>query len=163
VILKLLETREEATAAAAAPAGEVTVTYGRLIVPLRADASETDIAAAQVEAEQAGRALRSCADVAARARDYGRGSGVAGPVPLASLPEEERAVLATLPAGRASAPVRSGTGIAVLFLCERAGTAAAADPGSIEAVRSRLIAERMVSYATGYLQELRRDAVVEYR
>lgn len=46
------------------------------------------------------------------------------------------------------------------MLCARTG---GTDTSSIEQIRGRLISERMTSFAQGYLQELRRDAVVEYR
>jgi peptidyl-prolyl cis-trans isomerase SurA len=136
------------------------VTLARLVIPLAADASETDVAAAQVEAERVAAALRSCADVDARKKDYGPGSGTAAPAPLRSLPDAEREAVTSLAPGKASPPVRTRDGMAVLVVCARTGPAT---PGSLEQIRNRIVNERMVSYATGYLQELRRDAVIEYR
>lgn len=156
VLLKVIETRSEGPAAAP----DTTVTVGRLVVPVREDASETDLAAAQVEAEQVGRQLRSCADVESRAAGFGPGSGVQGPVPLRSLPDAEREAIGDLPAGRVTPPVRVRGGLAVLLVCARSG---APDPSGIEQIRNRIVNERMASYAAGYLQELRRDAVIEYR
>ncbi|MEM8742662.1 MAG: peptidylprolyl isomerase, partial [Pseudomonadota bacterium] len=62
--------------------------------------------------------------------------------------------------GQVTPPVRVATGMAVIVLCARTG---GTDTSSIEQIRGRLISERMTSFAQGYLQELRRDAVVEYR
>lgn len=158
VILKLLETREDDGTEADPDAARVTV--GRLIIPLRSNASETDIAAAQVEAEQIGRQIASCADVEARKASYDPASGIEGPVPLGALTDAERDAIAPLAAGQVGPPVRLREGMAVIVLCARSG---GTDPTSIEQVRSRLIAERMQSFAQGYLQELRRDALIEYR
>lgn len=158
VFLKLLDSREGGTPGT--DPRRALVTLGRLIVPLRPNAGETDIAAATVEAEQLGLQLASCADVEARKAGYARGSGVEGPVPLDQLPDAEREAVAALQPGQVSPPVRLRNGIAVIVMCARSG---GTDPTSIEQVRNRLINERMVSFAQGYLQELRRDAVIEYR
>ncbi|HEU0222131.1 MAG TPA: hypothetical protein VFR34_07965, partial [Paracoccaceae bacterium] len=139
---------------------DATVTVGRLVIPLRGDASEEDVAAAETEAAAVGRQLRTCADVEARKQEYGPGSGPQGPVPVSTLADAERAAIANLVAGQVSPPVRVAQGMAVILVCERS---ASPDPTGIDQVRNRIIAERMTSYATGYLQELRRDAVIEYR
>lgn len=158
VILQLVEIREDE--GPVADPSDVRVTVGRLIIPLRAEPSETDIAAAAAEAEQLGRQLSSCSDVQSRQRSYEAASGIQGPVPLSALPDAERAALAPLTVGQVTPPVRVATGMAVIVLCARTG---GTDTSSIEQIRGRLISERMTSFAQGYLQELRRDAVVEYR
>jgi peptidyl-prolyl cis-trans isomerase SurA len=158
VILKVLGARTADTAPATL--ADVAVTVGRLVVALDPKASETDVAAAQVEAERVGKELKTCADVEARKQIFGTGSGTQGPVPLRSLPDAERQAIATLVPGEVSPPVRSKTGMEVILVCARTGKT---DVSAIEQVRNRLVNERMVSYATGYLQELRRDAVIEYR
>ncbi|RMF35779.1 MAG: hypothetical protein D6754_12605, partial [Alphaproteobacteria bacterium] len=158
VILKLVDSKP--LAADAAKASDVEVTVGRLIVPLKADASETDIAAARVEADKLTASLKSCSEVEAKRGEYGKGSGIEGPVKLTALPEAERNAIARLNAGQVSAPVRTSSGMSVLVVCARSG---GVDPEAIKRIRDRLFQERMISFAQGFLQELRRDAVIEYR
>ncbi|MEM9047864.1 MAG: peptidylprolyl isomerase [Pseudomonadota bacterium] len=158
VFLKLLEIREDE--APALDPSAVRVTIGRLIIPLRQDPSETDIAAAAVEAEQLGNQISSCADVEARRNSYEAASGIEGPMALSDLPDAQRTAIAPLAVGQVSPPVRVPTGIAVIVVCAKIGDT---DVTSIEQIRGRMISERMTSFAQGYLQELRRDAVIEYR
>ncbi len=180
VFLKLLETRQDApgAAAGAAPGGAsgtaatasasgVSVTIGRLVIPLSRTASETAVADAEAEATRTRAALDSCTAVDARAESFGPGSGIVGPVSLDSLPEAERDLVARLEDGEAGGPVRTTDGLVLIVLCARssepAATTAETSPDALEALRARLVNERMVGYAEGYLQELRRDAVIEYR
>ncbi|QDL92503.1 hypothetical protein FDP22_12365 [Paroceanicella profunda] len=166
VLLKVLDVRQDAVASAPAAASNVQVTVARLIVPVREGAPEPDVAEARTEAQQVSRDISSCSDIEARKASYGPRSGLEGPVSLASLEPAEREAIANLQAGAMANAVRLRDGVAIVMVCARTEDAASgtdATNDELQRARSRLISQRMESYAAGYLQELRRDAVIEYR
>ncbi|WP_198670702.1 peptidylprolyl isomerase [Oceanicella sp. SM1341] len=168
VMLKVLDVRQDAIAtgdaASAVPAAQVTV--ARLVIPLRNGATEADETAARAEAQQVVRDISSCSDIDARKASYGPGSGLEGPVALSSLPQGEREALANVQAGDMARVARVPAGMSIVMVCARTEDAASASDATsdeLQQARSRLVNQRMESYAAGYLQELRRDAVIEYR
>lgn len=156
-ILQLIESKVESTDDTS---NAVTVTLGRVIIPLGVNASETDVIAAQAEAERLRSSVRACAQIEERKAEFGTGTGVMGPVTIDKLQSNEQAAVRRLSIGQSSSPVRVTEGMAVLILCDRSGVQ---DLAVLEQVRTQVINERMASYANGYLTELRRDAVIEYR
>ena len=78
--------------------------------------------------------------------------------PVAEIPQDVAAALSTLDENETSVALRRGDVQLLLMLCGRVTEARAdADRGSI---RRQLLNQRVESYATGYLAELRADAVI---
>ncbi len=74
------------------------------------------------------------------------------------IPQDVRTALTNLDANETSIAVRRGTTQLVLMLCGR--TTAANEEIDRAAIRGQLINQRIESYATGYLSELRSDAQI---
>ncbi|MEM9798310.1 MAG: peptidylprolyl isomerase [Pseudomonadota bacterium] len=75
------------------------------------------------------------------------------------LPADLRQVLATLDANEAATTLATDTVLRFVMLCDRVVEPA---EGAFEALGQQLLNQRLVSYADGYLAELRADAVIEY-
>lgn len=82
-------------------------------------------------------------------------------VGMDQLPPEIRRVVAELPEGELSRPVRSNVGFHVLSVCKR--ETIRVDLPSRDDVENRLINREIDSLARRYLRDLRTDAVVEIR
>ncbi|QPH53908.1 peptidylprolyl isomerase [Pontivivens ytuae] len=135
--------------------GLVTISYVRATFPI--DGGE---AAARTAATEARRRLDGCADMTARADEFGPGSGRFGPEPLSSVNPALFSVLATAQLGQISQPVRIGDSISLIALCSRD---VSLDADQRQQVQNQIFADRVSAFADGYLQELRRDAVIDVR
>lgn len=96
-----------------------------------------------------------------------RKGGDVGWVPGSKLPPELAAELARLSVGEIAPPQVVSGGVSILKLTDRrAQDGAAVDPND-EALRNRvrtnLMNRRLERFAEGYIQELRRDALIELR
>ncbi len=92
--------------------------------------------------------------------------GVLGWVPSSKLPQELARDLTTLPLMGVTRPVRVQGGVSILQLLERRNLAIDAketSPEVREQIRQQLLSEEINRLADGYLQELRRDALIELR
>ncbi|MEM8842630.1 MAG: peptidylprolyl isomerase, partial [Pseudomonadota bacterium] len=92
--------------------------------------------------------------------------GVLGWVPSTKLPQELVRDLSTLPLMGVTRPVRVQGGVSILQLLERRNLAIDAEetpPEVREQIRQQLLSEELNRLADGYLQELRRDALIELR
>ncbi|MGF1660064.1 MAG: peptidylprolyl isomerase [Rubrimonas sp.] len=149
-LLRLLERREQQ-----APwAGEGTVEILMVAAPLRDPAA----AAAALTPIVAGAA--SCDEAQARAEAAGLRAERPPRGPLSRLPPQVRDAVSALQEGQATGAVAGSNGHAIFMMCAReSGVSAEAR----EQVRDQLRERRLVSFADGYLQELRGDAVIELR
>ncbi|MFQ5622766.1 MAG: peptidylprolyl isomerase [Paracoccaceae bacterium] len=132
---------------------KLSVTYARLSVPLNRDNGPK---AARARLRKVSGQAGTCRDMAALARDFGPGSGQFGPVPVSELSGAIGRQLAGLSPGQKTV-VRGNGEVSLLLLCTRQVDV---DPEQRAALREQLFNQRMNSFGQGYLQELRRDAVV---
>jgi peptidyl-prolyl cis-trans isomerase SurA len=80
--------------------------------------------------------------------------------PVAELPADLRQELAKLDEGEVSTLLASGGNLRFVMLC---GRVVEPSEGAFEAIGQQLLNQRLESYAQGYLDELRADAVIEIR
>lgn len=101
-----------------------------------------------------------------RAASRGRGGDV-GWVRASELPPELVETLAALEIGEVARPMPVGEGLTIVQLMDRraagGGDLDAGDPDLREQVRRSIMSDRLQRLAEGYLQELRRDALIEIR
>ena len=133
--------------------GAVALTYGRATFPITGDAD-----AARAQAVAARSRIGTCSDI--EAGSFGPGSGVFGPAPLSQVDPALFSVIATAQTGSVSQPVRTGDSFSIIVLCDRDVNLDAETRRQIE---DSIFNERISAYADGYMQELRRDAVIEFR
>lgn len=121
-------------------------------------------------ADRLSRELRAGGDFAAAARQYSRSPsapnggdvGWAGP---SQVPPDVYALLGELGPGGVSDPLPVPGGITILKVLDtrtESGTDSS-DPGIRDELRSRIVNQRAQRLAEGYMQELRRDALIEVR
>lgn len=145
-LLKLLEQRTDSRAQAS-----VTVSF----IALEAQGP------AAVEALRALAATPpSCETAAEAATAAGLGSRPGGPISLAQVNPNFQAQIAPLEPGEISPPVDVPGGAVAFLMCERTS---GASPEEREALRQELRQRRLVGFASGYLQELRGEAVIDLR
>lgn len=137
-----------------------TYTLSQLVIPLASDAPEETRAVARAQAEEARDRVASCTDVEAVKSDYAAGSGPIGSGQLSQLPPPIAEALASATRGFVTAPIRVDAGYTVVVVCDRTG---GPSQQVREQVRSTLANSRIERFAEGYLQDLRRNAVVEQR
>ena len=140
---------------------EVEVAVRQLLLPFAAGAAETEIESQIALAVQVGETAESCADFAELADQLGAPQP-AEPIRLqvGNLSEQLRDVVAALPVGDVSAPLRMPNGIQLVMLCERDDTATEA---TRERIGDALRRERLDMLANRYLRDLRRAAFIDRR
>ncbi len=149
-ILRLLDTRSEP-----APwAGEPTLALLVVSTPLR-ERAEAEAALGPVTAGAPG-----CAEVEARANAAGLRAERPERAALSQLPPPVREAVRDLTEGAASPPVAGSNGHAAFIVCERDS---GVSPEARRQLADQLRDRRLVSFAEGYMQELRGEAVIELR
>ena len=144
IILQVVDIRAEGSAAP-----DAFVTYVRFDLPPGADSSE-------LLAQANG--FDTCLDAELAAEPFGGESGVVGPVPVVALTGDIALTIASLDPGETGLSMPAPEVQSVIHLCTRGVDI---DPDATEALRRQIFNQRMNSYASGYLQELLADAVVE--
>lgn len=137
-------------------AGEETVvTLRRISVPVGVSA---DISAASDRARALGEAARSCEGTP----DLGDDADfeTIDAQPMDSLPGPVQDAVQLLQVGQASRPVQAQSSVDVFVLCERTG---GLDAEQRAQLRDQIRNRRLAQLAQGYLQDLRREAVIERR
>ncbi len=109
------------------------------------------------------RGMTSCQQLeAAGTKDGSLMSGSLGEMKLSNLPDNMRAILATLPPGQPSQPVATGGGLAVMMICQRQDEGR--DMEIIRTtIRKKLVNQRLEVTAQRKLRDLRRAAFVDIR
>ena len=136
-----------------------TVSLKRLLFPLPDDATARQQQKMAANARQVASQIDSCGTANQAIRQLNLpNSGDLGRMPLSQVPPELRAVLAELPIGQPSGPLRLSGGVGIMLVCDRAG-------GGIdrEKIRTSLTRERIELRARRYLRDLRRSANVDLR
>lgn len=77
-----------------------------------------------------------------------------------ALPGPIRGAVRLLQAGQASAPIRTDDGVEVFVVCDRSG---GVDAETRNRLRDQITNQRISRLAEGFLQDLRREAVIERR
>ena len=133
------------------------VSMVRLAVPLAEGASAEEIAEAREKAAELASGAQSCTGLPdledARAEQLTTR-------PLTELPSNVQAAVQLLLPNQASRPVRSAGSMDVFVMCERSG---GADAQARQQLAEQIRNTRLARFAEGYLQELRREAVIERR
>lgn len=142
--------------------GDTVVELQQILLQLANGAGQDEVAAQMKLAQVLSDTVSGCDDHArAAAESNASGPARLGKIRMGDLPGPIRSAVEALPVGKASAPVRSDRGIAVLMVCARQE----AEDGlpSRDAIRQRLHRNRMSIMARRYLRDLRAAAVVDLR
>lgn len=133
------------------------VSMVRIALPLSESASAEEIAEARERAAELAGNAQSCTglpDLAdARAEQLTTR-------PLTDLPTNVQAAVQLLLPNQASRPVRSAGSMDIFVMCERSG---GADAEARQQLAEQIRNTRLAQFAEGFLQELRREAVIERR
>ncbi len=130
----------------------VNLTYAQMVIPVAAGGA----AQAMTQANRLRRSLDGCRGLSAMAGDYGQGSGVFGPVPLASIDTDIGLALARLDP-RESIVLQGAEALRVLVLCDRVSEMS---PEGRETLRNQLFSQNLGALSEGYLLELRRNSSI---
>ena len=129
----------------------------RIALPLPDNASADEIAEAREKAADLAGSAQSCTGLP----DLGDAvSEQLTTRPLTDLPTNVQAAVQLLLPNQASRPVRSAGSMDIFVMCERSG---GADAEARQQLAEQLRNTRLARFAEGYLQELRREAVIERR
>ncbi|MEM9012860.1 MAG: peptidylprolyl isomerase [Pseudomonadota bacterium] len=163
-IIKLLDQRTDvASAADGESEAAAQVTYAIAIVEIPTGASTNERQQFRNEARALALGLGGCGDVVAQGSELSAGSGIIGPVPEAELSDTAASALDGLAIDAASSPVETDTRFEIYVLCSRDAGTGGSPVDARDSVRGEIFEQRLGSFADGYLQELRRDAVTEVR
>jgi peptidyl-prolyl cis-trans isomerase SurA len=143
-------------------AGGVLVSLKQAAVPLAANATPGDEAAAKVKLEAVRAQAKGCGDIeAVAARNPGVVAGDLGETEANDLAPAFRDAAQGLEVGQLSAPIRTNAGLHVLAVCGRRPSGAAQmDHDQIE---SRLYSQQLSMIARRYMRDLRNSATIETR
>ncbi|MBL1147483.1 MAG: hypothetical protein HND56_02315 [Pseudomonadota bacterium] len=171
--------------AAAGTDSEMRVTLKQIVIPIAEDEPEAVIVAKTARARQLVQEISGCADMAEKSKHFlAPATGDIGTIPLSALPPQIAAMVADLPIGKVSDPIRHRDGIGVLMVCAREGAAAKTaevtksapspaaqavaslsekDEAMRDEVANRLGMERLGRLQEHYLRDLRASAYIELR
>lgn len=156
--LSLLDAEISDTGEASA---KVLYEIGFLAVATPANASAEEVTEATARLIKARTEIRSCDDVTNHASEFGPGSGVRSGLAREDIPKPLDERVPSLVPGQFTDPVRMVNVVAMAMLCS-VDNLDASDQ-QIEELRRQLVQRNFSRYADAYLQELRRNAVIELR
>ena len=136
----------------------------QVVVPLPASASDAAVRDAQREALKVRSKISDCGDVDRYIKQYGGYSGpikgrnpaAKGLVMLEEVPREIRSELRKLSIGQTARPVQTSIGFHIVALCGEQGM-------SRSVAFSSVMNERAERLAQSYLEDLRRNALLEFK
>jgi peptidyl-prolyl cis-trans isomerase SurA len=138
------------------------VNLAQLFFEIKPNATQAQIDSEMRQAQQVSARMGTCDDMEREGRLMGtRASGRVGDVRLDNLPPPIRAIVTSLPDGKASDPQRFPDGITVLMVCSRS-----TEKGDVDErarVQQMLSNQRMDNASRQYLRDLRRAAIVDIR
>jgi peptidyl-prolyl cis-trans isomerase SurA len=141
---------------------DIVVDLQQILLPLDKNSSPADVEGQTSLARIMTDTVSGCADHAAAAKETGGpGNAKIGKFRLGDLSRNIRQAVATLPIGKASPPIRTPGGIAVLMVCDRKEPAN--DLPTRDAIKTRLQLDRVEILARRYLRDLRSAAIVDLR
>lgn len=140
---------------------EVKITLKQVLLPVPQNSSPRDTQSLTALATSVRDAITGCDDVEPLAAELkAPGSGSLGTVRLADLPENFRAAVADLKPGQTSQPVATPRAVHLFTICAREEPKSGIDR---DAVRQNILVQRLQLLNQRYLQDLRRDATIEFR
>ena len=141
-----------------APEAEaVSIDFARYFIPGgRSEAALTQ--AARLAAE-----IDTCDDLYGIAQDQPEERLLRDVLPVSEIQGDIALELAKLDANEISTGLTTGDGQALVFLMLCGRTLQVNEDVNREAVRENLINQRVASYASGYLSELKADAIIQYQ
>lgn len=143
----------------------LTYNLAQVLVPLSPTAVEPDVKAAYENALNVQRdiAQRSsgCTSVETFKATYDKSGRLPNAVPARALPPAIQQALVSLADNVPSNPVRSEEGFHVIVICSRQEDKTFSP--SEDQVRQQVLASGFERFAKSYLQDLRRDAIIEQR
>ena len=135
------------------------VALARLILPLQAGMSRAAFAELVQIAEDASATLTGCEDLRARAEELGAPDPDGGVGPIRRLPPQLAEIVADLPVGQPTEPIRAPDSIVILMLCDRTP----ADEGTFDRVYQSMREERADQAQQRLLRDLRNAAYIDIR
>ncbi|WP_374634205.1 peptidylprolyl isomerase [Ferrovibrio sp.] len=140
---------------------DVKMTLSQIMLGLPQTQTQRDVENVTNLARTVRETIGSCGDIDALAQELkATGSGSLGNVRLGDLPENFRNAVTDLKAGETSQPVVTPRAVHLFTVCDREE---AKDGFDREQIRTTLYNQRLVLTAQRYLQDLRRDATIEFR
>ena len=138
------------------------VAMHQILLPLRTQATESEVKSQADLAQLVTDTAQGCPDMDRLAQELKSPVPAdAGRVTVRDMPAELRAVIADLPVGRASPPLRTGAGFVIVMVCERERPNL--NLPNRDQVRQRLISEQLELLARRYIRDLRFASAVEIR
>jgi peptidyl-prolyl cis-trans isomerase SurA len=145
-----------------ASADDITVTLNQIMLPLPRDATEEAVQAQMSLARALSETVSGCKDLVRAAKEArAPGSPELGKLRLRDLSSAIRGAVETLPVGKASRPVKTPVGIAVMMVCDRQEPKTALPKR--DEIQNRLLDDRLGMMARRYMRDLRSAAVVDLR
>jgi len=145
---------------------DATINLQQLFVPIAINATTVDVKKAISLAYQTGQKAKDCADLEQAAKEIGSPlSGNLGNLKISALGLRQKKLINGLPLMKASKPYRAPEGIMVLMVCQRNE----AKPLKLnisdqrKSIKAGLRQKQLEIFARQYIQELRRNAFLEFR
>lgn len=139
---------------------DTQVTLKQILLPLPANATQADIQATVSLANTVRPNIRSCDDVEPMAAQLkAQGSGSLGTLRLGDLPPNFQQAISPLKVNETSQPVVAARAVHMFTLCGKD------EPKAFDRnqIRQRLLVRKAEQLAHRYLQDLRREATIEFR
>ena len=153
-IIYLREKRTGATA--------TLISLKQAAVPLGAEASETELAAARARLESLRPRVTGCDNIeTAAAGVQGVMAGDLGEAEIQDLAPAFREAAETLQPGQLSAPIRTPAGLHLVAVCGKRQSGAQIP--SPEQIENRLFGQQLAMISKRYLRDLRNSATIETR
>lgn len=141
---------------------DIVVDLQQILLPLDKTSSASDIEVQLSLAKTLSDTVSGCTDHARAAQETNaQGKAKLGKLRLGDLSQTIRKAVTTLPVGKASPPIRTGRGMAVLMVCDRKEPAG--NLPSRKAIKQKLEGDRVEVLARRYLRDLRSKAIVDLR
>jgi peptidyl-prolyl cis-trans isomerase SurA len=141
-------------------AEETKVTLKQILLPLPANASQADIQSTVNLASTVRGSINTCNDIEPLAQQLkAPGSGSLGTLRLGDLPENFQQAVSPLKVNETSQPVVAARAVHLFTLCGKV------EPNVFDRnqVRQRLLIRKAEQLSYRYLQDLRREATIEFR
>lgn len=140
---------------------DVKVGLSQIMLGLAPNAQPSDVEATMALARTVRDLISKCEDIEPLARELkAQGSGAIGTVRLTDLPDNFRAAIADLKVNETSEPVAVPRAVHLFTVCSREEPKSGIDRNQ---VRNTLLQQRLALMSQRYLQDLRRDATIEFR
>lgn len=148
--------------AASSATQDATVVLRQILLPVPANAPQSDWESQASLARTIRETANGCADFSTISRELGsRLSGNLGRVKISELPADLRKTVSTIHVGTASPPLRVEGGLRVIMVCDR--SAPTSRIPNRARIRRILQGRHLEARARRHLRDLRQSAIIEYR